>query len=536
MSEVPRCVHLNSALISSVADITLSTPNGHVNSATIPVAGINVVNKCYIDAVRANVTLVGYADTIATQLAAPQVLNAIIRITETSLAGIVLTTGTMVLLAANIGSALGVYTVVAPGILSQTLTVSPGNAVFVKSANQLYYCVSPTLILPWVAGENNTTIYPATANIDLLLANVTDTIVMAAGTYTISTQLTLSQSNTTLLAHGAILVLAAPLQICADNVTIVGATISGGGISATNCTNLQLRDMQISNSTCSVSGGTATISNVVAHGATNADANAAGFRIQNTQKCTLANCTAYDNRTGVAVTGAKNIVLAHCRIHDNTAAGIVVAASDTVIIADAAIYNNATGIDTTTSKNVTISGNITGNITGVISTDTSNILTGNVFANTAANIAGTITSNVLPAGSIQMFAGQVPPAGWMFCDGASISCSKFAALFAAIGPAFGTTSGYFSLPDLRQMFVRGFDARHDRAFGTVEPDEVRTHTHDVAGAGLAVSATSQHAPSINTYTSNSAELGIILPITNMAAVGGTETRPININLHYIIKY
>src|SRR5437763_6497475 len=53
-------------------------------------------------------------------------------------------------------------------------------------------------------------------------------------------------------------------------------------------------------------------------------------------------------------------------------------------------------------------------------------------------------------GEIRMFAGNFPPAGWMFCDGSQLPISENETLFQLIGTTYGgdgqTT---FNLPDLR---------------------------------------------------------------------------------------
>lgn len=53
-------------------------------------------------------------------------------------------------------------------------------------------------------------------------------------------------------------------------------------------------------------------------------------------------------------------------------------------------------------------------------------------------------------GEIRMFAGNFPPAGWMFCDGAPLPIAENETLFQLIGTMYGgdgmTT---FNLPDLR---------------------------------------------------------------------------------------
>jgi microcystin-dependent protein len=53
-------------------------------------------------------------------------------------------------------------------------------------------------------------------------------------------------------------------------------------------------------------------------------------------------------------------------------------------------------------------------------------------------------------GEIRMFAGNFPPNGWMFCDGAPLAISENDALFQLIGTTYGGDGQEtFNLPDLR---------------------------------------------------------------------------------------
>ena len=54
-------------------------------------------------------------------------------------------------------------------------------------------------------------------------------------------------------------------------------------------------------------------------------------------------------------------------------------------------------------------------------------------------------------GQIVMYGGTVPPTGWLLCDGSAVSRTDFAALFSAIGIAYGSGDGAttFNIPDLR---------------------------------------------------------------------------------------
>lgn len=57
----------------------------------------------------------------------------------------------------------------------------------------------------------------------------------------------------------------------------------------------------------------------------------------------------------------------------------------------------------------------------------------------------------VPPGSSVQFFGSSAPDGWLFCDGAAISRSTYADLFAVIGTTYGNGDGSttFNLPDMR---------------------------------------------------------------------------------------
>ncbi len=68
-------------------------------------------------------------------------------------------------------------------------------------------------------------------------------------------------------------------------------------------------------------------------------------------------------------------------------------------------------------------------------------------------------SALLPSGVILPFAGGAIPAGFLLCNGAALSRTSYATLFAAIGTTYGRGNGSttFNLPDLRGEFIRGAD-------------------------------------------------------------------------------
>ena len=64
---------------------------------------------------------------------------------------------------------------------------------------------------------------------------------------------------------------------------------------------------------------------------------------------------------------------------------------------------------------------------------------------------------LIPPGTIIHYAGRTVPSGWLICNGANVSRTDYAALFAAIGTIYGTGDGVttFGLPNLNGRFFEG---------------------------------------------------------------------------------
>jgi microcystin-dependent protein len=160
---------------------------------------------------------------------------------------------------------------------------------------------------------------------------------------------------------------------------------------------------------------------------------------------------------------------------------------------------------------------------------------------------GTNWVSLTPAGSMQMFGGvqaQIPN-GWLICDGSEVSRTDYAALFEAIGTNFGEGDGAttFHLPDLRGRFARGTDngggndpdaatraasntgGNTGDAVGSLQNDELGSHNHGFA-KGSSVTSTGVYAYAANNGNGNHSTLN----------TGGSETRPKNVSVNYIIKF
>lgn len=203
---------------------------------------------------------------------------------------------------------------------------------------------------------------------------------------------------------------------------------------------------------------------------------------------------------------------------------------------------------------------------------------------------------VSPPGTIVAFAGPIdgnpgqgldagdggvqrpPPPGWLYCDGAAVSRTQYAALFAAIGIAWGTGDqvNTFNLPDLRGEFLRGADNGAGRdpdvttreaganggnpgdGVGSLEGDAFKNHQHPIADVQhthqppAATQGGSLSYPFWNSSVCTGATLEVgsgtyacftteaALPsaysgITHTETTGSRETRPVNASVNYIIK-
>ena len=74
-----------------------------------------------------------------------------------------------------------------------------------------------------------------------------------------------------------------------------------------------------------------------------------------------------------------------------------------------------------------------------------------------------VRANTVPAGTILPFAGTTVPTGFLLCNGALVSRTTYANLYAAIGTKWGAGDGKttFKLPDLRKRHLQGANATSD---------------------------------------------------------------------------
>ncbi|BEP42270.1 phage tail protein [Variovorax sp. V15] len=138
----------------------------------------------------------------------------------------------------------------------------------------------------------------------------------------------------------------------------------------------------------------------------------------------------------------------------------------------------------------------------------------------------------LEPGIVGYTAAASPPPGWLKRNGAAVSRTTYAALFAAIGTTYGAGDGSttFNLPEARGEFDRGWDDGRGvdagRVRGSFQADEIRSHTHVYLKpnqAGLSAS-----------FGGGAGPVDPASGTTNLT--GGAETRPRNVAYLPIIKY
>ncbi|WPU63776.1 phage tail protein [Peredibacter starrii] len=93
-----------------------------------------------------------------------------------------------------------------------------------------------------------------------------------------------------------------------------------------------------------------------------------------------------------------------------------------------------------------------------------------------------------PAGQVATYAMSTCPSGWIKANGAAVSRTTYAGLFAAVGTTWGAGDGSttFNLPDLRGEFVRGWDDGRGvdtgRAIASAQADDYKSHNHTGSSA------------------------------------------------------
>lgn len=234
--------------------------------------------------------------------------------------------------------------------------------------------------------------------------------------------------------------------------------------------------------------------------------------------------------------------------HARYADEITSSANMTVNTSTGAVTAKAiTGTSITASGGGTITGNHVGDGAQLTALAGANI-TANSIPSTA--LIAAVREALCPPGTVVAYMGTTAPTGWLLCNGASVSRSTYASLYAVIGNASGSAdANSFNVPDFRGRFLRGWDNAIGRdpdrasrtamatggnagdAIGSVQTDAFKSHTHTTSDKFTNHAATSASGNAGNTGATTQYSED-----RTSSATGGSETRPINAYVNYIIKF
>lgn len=170
--------------------------------------------------------------------------------------------------------------------------------------------------------------------------------------------------------------------------------------------------------------------------------------------------------------------------------------------------------------------------------------------NTWLNLSASSTTDSVPVGTVMPFAGSTAPSGYLLADGSAISRTEYASLFAVIATTYGAGDGSttFNLPDTRGVFVRGVGTQtigsvsYSGTLGAKQNDQLQGHRHVMqnntwnGGSAVGLYAISSGGLQNDPYPTSIAVGDPKTDGTNGTPRIGSETRPANIALKYIIKY
>lgn len=159
------------------------------------------------------------------------------------------------------------------------------------------------------------------------------------------------------------------------------------------------------------------------------------------------------------------------------------------------------------------------------------------------------------AGMVVMFAGTTCPAGWLKQDGAAVSRTTYARLFAVVSTTYGVGNGSttFNVPNTQGVFVRGVGSQtissivYTGTLAATQGDQFQGHRQGWINTVIWGNGATGNPPTYvaggttgaNSGTFSSSPWVIGDPITdgtNGTPRTGIETRPANVAMNYCIKF
>ena len=181
-----------------------------------------------------------------------------------------------------------------------------------------------------------------------------------------------------------------------------------------------------------------------------------------------------------------------------------------------------------------------------------------------------LSTGVIPVGTVIAFAGEKNniPAGWLPCEGQVLSNNTYPQLFKVLGTIWGGTgTPNFYLPDLRGLFLRGVagdsntdpdkDDRYSpqmqhspsnpgnrgNIVGSLQGDAFKGHDHGfndpghghLYTKGMTTDSWGGNVVPSGQNMGQAAAVAASKTNISFSKEGGSETRPLNAYVYYIIK-
>jgi microcystin-dependent protein len=149
----------------------------------------------------------------------------------------------------------------------------------------------------------------------------------------------------------------------------------------------------------------------------------------------------------------------------------------------------------------------------------------------------------VPTGVVLPFGGSTVPEGFLLCNGAAISRTTYAKLFAAIGTLYGAGDGAttFNLPDMRDRFAEGAGTY---SVGTAVEAGLPnitgilylvTGSNDCTGSFYFTSSTNSRISASVVANANNV-IGFSASKSTSIYGNSTTVQPSSLVLNYVIKY
>jgi microcystin-dependent protein len=172
-----------------------------------------------------------------------------------------------------------------------------------------------------------------------------------------------------------------------------------------------------------------------------------------------------------------------------------------------------------------------------------------------------IGPGIIPSGVLSPYAGTSAPAGWLLADGAVVSRTTYAPLFAVVGTLYnigGEAGTDFRLPNFKGRMPVGRDAAQTEFDNVAELGGAKGHTlvtgeipvhnhpvtdpghsHQMARGDPAQPGSSGYYPRLweagAPYDSTTSHLGTGITVGNAGSGGSHQNMPPYVVVNYIIK-